>query len=260
MRIWLIILSKLLIFSKAKQENGAPESSENQEDEAEIADENSNPAEKATAEAAAEEDPSQEDLQDEDVAADNLAFAESIYLENLKDYINPNKDNGSTEEPTKTIPEDVKTLFFGLAEVYLKMGELETCKSDFQMAVEKYQKALEIRKKHDNKFSRAIAEIYFNMAKVYDFDAKKCLTCFVKARLIMEYHVKQKLVEANKAELADKIVIDESLLDKEEIDYKSVKAKSELYYENEEFVNGTLPSNILDLGEIIKELDIKVII
>lgn len=138
------------------------------------------------------------------------------------------------------------------------MGDLETCKSDFQMAVEKYEKALKIRREHDHKFSRIIAEIYFNMAKVFDFDAKKCLTCFVKARLIMEYHIKQKLFEDGKLELADKIEIDESLLDNEEIDSKSVKTKNDLYYENEQFVKETLPTKILDLSDIIKQLDLKV--
>lgn len=175
-------------------------------------------------------------------------------MENLKDHIN----HENPDESKKEITEDVKSLYFGLAEVYLKMGDLETCKSDFQMAVEKYLKALKIRRDYDNKFSRIIAEIYFNMAKVFDFDAKKCLTCFVKARLIMEYHMKQKLIEAGKTELADKIAIDDSLLDEEEIDYKSVKAKNELHYQNEEFVKETLTSNILDLSDIIKQLDVKV--
>lgn len=232
-----------------KDKTDAAEVSENQED-AEIIDENNKCEEKEVI-----EDYSQEDCQDEDIAFDNLAFAESIYLENLKEFYN----SESQEVLKKDISEEIKSLLFGLAEVYLKMGDLETCKSDFQMAVDKYLKALKIRKDFDNKFSRIIAEIYFNMAKVYDFDAKKCLLCFVKARLIMEFHIKQKLVEAGKALLAEKIQIDESLLDKEEIDYKSIKAKNDLYYENEEFIKETLPSNILDLTDIIKQLDVKVI-
>lgn len=138
------------------------------------------------------------------------------------------------------------------------MGDLETCKSDFQLAIEKYQKALKIRKEYDDKFSRIIAEIYFNMAKVYDFDAKKCMVSFLKARVIMEYHIKNKLIEAGKTDLADKINIDESILDKEEIDYKTVKLKNELYYENQEFIKETLPGKILDLADIIKQLDVKV--
>ncbi len=211
------------------------------------------------------EDPSHEDYQDEDVAEDNLAFAESIYVENLKDYlISPSESRNAEEKTNKgvvagPVPEDVKSLLFGLSEVYHKMGDLETCKSDFHMAVEKYQKALKIRKEHDSKFSRITAEIYFTMAKVFDFDAKQCLTCFVKARIIMEYHIKQKLIESGKADLADKIEIDESLLDTEEVDYKSIKTKNDLYYENEQFVKETLPSNILDLADIIKQLDVKVI-
>lgn len=138
------------------------------------------------------------------------------------------------------------------------MGDLETCKSDFQLAVEKYLKALKIRKEYDNKFSRIIAEIYFNLAKVYDFDAKKCMVCFVKARLIMEFHIKNKLIEAGKTELADKINIDESILDKEEINHKTVKLKNEIYYNNDEFLKETLPTPILDLADIIKQLDLKV--
>ncbi len=138
------------------------------------------------------------------------------------------------------------------------MGDLETCKSDFHTAIEMYLKALKIRREYDNKFSRIIAEIYFNMGKVYDFDVKKCMICFIKARLIIEYHIKNKLIDAGKNDLADNIEIDESILDKDEIDYKTVKLKNNLYYENEEFVNERLPLKILDLCDIIKQLDMKV--
>lgn len=185
-----------------------------------------------------------------------MLFAENIYLENLKDFVDVELNFLKSKEE---INEETKGLFFGLAEVYLKMGDLETCKSDFQMAVEKYLRALKIRKALDNTFSRLIAEIYFNLAKVYDYDAKKCMLCFVKARLIMEYHIKAKLVDAGKVELAEKIKIDDTILDLEELDYKTVKMKNELYYENDNFTcEGLLPNNILDLGDIVKQLDQKV--
>ena len=138
------------------------------------------------------------------------------------------------------------------------MGDLETCKSDFPGAVEKYLRALKIRKQFDNKFSRCIAEIYFNLHKVFDYDANKCFGCLVKARLIMEYHIKNKLEELGKKNLSDQIQLDETILDLDDIDYKNTKMKNKLYYENNEFLDGKIPNNILDLVEIVKELDLKV--
>ncbi len=193
------------------------------------------------------------ELCDEDIALDNLLMAENIYKEFLADYL---EDDLSKKD--KEVSEDILKEIFGLAEVYLKMGDLETCKSDFPEAVEKYLKALKIRKQFDNKFSRCIAEIYFNLHKVYDFDTVKCFTCIVKARLIMEYHIKNKLSELGKNNLCEHIEINESLLDLEDMDYKTIKLKNKLYYENIEFSNESLPNNINDLVEIVKELDQKV--
>ena len=191
---------------------------------------------------------------------DNLLFAEEIYKEHLKDFIEEDLTKKINIKETNEITEEIKQEIFGLAEVYLKMGELDTCKSDFPAAVEKYNKALKIRRQFDKKFSRCIAEIYFNLHKVYDFDANKCFSCIVKARSIMEYHIKNKLEEIGKKELAGFIEINETLLDMEleDIDYKNIKMKNRIYYENKEFLEENLPNNILDLVEIVKELDQKV--
>jgi len=188
-------------------------------------------------------------------------MAEEIYKDFLKDYLEEDLTKKNKEASASDgINEAILKEIFGLAEVYLKMGDLETCKSDFPAAVEKYLKALKIRKQFDNKFSRCIAEIYFNLHKVYDFDTVKCFTCIVKARLIMEYHIKNKLTQLGKSNLLEEIEINESILELEDIDYKTIKMKNKLYYENIEFSNESLPSNITDLVEIVKELDQKVLI
>ena len=193
-------------------------------------------------------------LCDEDIALDNLIFAEGIYKEFLNEFIGDDLTAKQTEANV-----EIKKEIFGLAEVYLKMGDLETCKSDFPSAVEKYSKALKIRKQFDEKFSRCIAEIYFNLHKVYDFDALKCFSCLVKARLIMEYHIKNKLEKLEKKDISEQIPIDDSLLEMDEIDHTKIKMKNLIYYENNEFIEGKLPNDVIDLTEIVKELDIKVL-
>lgn len=169
----------------------------------------------------------------------------------LKEFLDENS------EEKKEVTQEIKDYLFDLAEVYLKMGDLEMCKSDYKASVDHYLKALKIRKNHDTKFSRAMAEIYFNLAKVYDFDSKKCLVSFIKAKVIMEYHIKKALIDAGKPELAEKIKIFENLLDEEECDYKNIKIKNECI-ETEEFKNANLSDKILDLASIIEELNQKV--
>lgn len=137
------------------------------------------------------------------------------------------------------------------------------CRSDFLLAIEEYNKALKLRIQFDEKFSRCTAEIYFYLYKVYESDPIKAFGCIVKARLIMEYHIRNKLKDLGKNELFDKIEIDEKILDKnlEDFNYKEINLKNKIYYEQKEFQEGnllSLPNNILDLVDIVKDIDLKV--
>lgn len=143
------------------------------------------------------------DESDEQAALENLLCSETIYKNFLKKY-----EEEDPEELKSESPEIIK-FFFELSNVYQKFGELEMCKSDFKSSIEFFTKSLAIRQKYDFKFSRAIAELYFNMATAYDFDAKLCLLSYYKTKIIMEYHLKQELTKHNMKNLADRIVVNE---------------------------------------------------
>lgn len=152
-----------------------------------------------------------QDDSDEQVAAENLLFAETIYQNHLSKY---EKEDVNTLK--EKYPEIIKT-FYDLASVYQKFGELEMCKSDFKSAVEYFKKSLQVRQKYDSKFSRAIAELYFNMATAFDFDSKKCLLSYYKTKLIMEYHLKKELEANGFKSISDKIKLHEEDIDLETI-------------------------------------------
>jgi tetratricopeptide (TPR) repeat protein len=162
---------------------------------------------------------------DEEIAFENLAVAEKILL---------NQNDKSSQDL--------------LANVYLKMGELEMCKSDFKKAIPYFEKALKIRKQMEDKFSRAIAEIYFNMGSIYDFDSNKCLLCYYKTKIIIEYHLKNMLKE-----VGDDIKINEDELDLEEINKDNI-----IFYKNL-IMNENISEEAAELIDIINHIYTKVI-
>lgn len=131
-----------------------------------------------------------EEASDEEVCYDNLLCAQHIFEKHIKIK---NFDEFKETE----IPYEGKTLYFDLAKVFLLFGELEMCKSDFKSAVEFFQKSLAIRRKYDDRYSRLIADLYFQLGMVFDFDPKKSLLCFYKTKIIMEYHMQKHLESLN---------------------------------------------------------------
>jgi len=186
-----------------------------------------------------------QDVSDEEVASENLLVAESIYKSYLSNY-----DDKEPSEISDKFPE-IKKLYFELSNVYQKLGELEMCKSDFKSAIDYFTSALNLRKKYDDKFSRAIAELYFNMATAFDFDAKKCLMSFYKTKIIMEYHLKQELKKHNFSKTSDKIKVFEEDLDLESIptDHKNLNANIEVM--NSDEIHNELVVKIEDLLELV---------
>lgn len=184
---------------------------------------------------------------DEQIAFENLAFAEKVYKNYLRNF--------DKEDPTK-VDNEIKQKYFELSEVYQKFGELDMCRSDFKGAVSWYEKALEVRKPYDDKFSRAIAEIYFNMATVYDFDATKSLLCYYKTKTILEHHLKEALNKHGLVTLADKIQIKESDLEFEGVlKQQDIKLHKEVI--ESKFDEGT-PDEITELVDILNQVYQKV--
>ncbi len=193
-----------------------------------------------------------QDDSDEQVALENLLFAEKIY----KTYLNPYETKKKED-----LSDEVIKIFFELGAVYHKFGELEMCKSDFKSAVDFFIKSLEIRNKFDFKFSRAIAELYFNMASAFDFDSKKCLLCYYKTKIIMEYHLQQELIKINFNKLADLIIISDSDMELETIKITDpcLKLNREIM-NHPDLINDQMMKNeeIEELTSIIQELNIKI--
>jgi hypothetical protein len=206
-------------------------------------------------EEAPQEDNLPVDDSDEQVALENLLFSEKIY----KTYLEKYEDENPEELKTKS-PEIIK-LFFDLSNVYQKFGELEMCKSDFKSSIEFFTKSLEIRQKYDFKFSRAIAELYFNMATAYDFDAKLCLLSYYKTKIIMEYHLKEELNKHNLKHLADRIVVNEQDLNLSSVLTTSTNLRTNKEVEGGYELNSENVLKIEDIEElvsIISELNQKI--
>jgi len=168
------------------------------------------------------EDSEQEEYNDQELAYDYLFTCQKI----INTEINILKENKDKQTDSNL---ELKELNNQLSEVYLLFAQLELLKSDNKKAISFFEKGLEVRKINDDKFSRAIADIYYQMSIAYDYDIMKCFTCLYKVKIIMEYHL-QKLID--KSYFISKPVfyniIEEDLLDKELIkDYKSIKVNSD---------------------------------
>jgi tetratricopeptide (TPR) repeat protein len=191
-----------------------------------------------------EEEEQAEAISDEQYAFENLAFAEEIYKTYLSEY---------DDKPSEELSDDVKKVYSDYADIYYKYGELEMCKSDFPNAIEFFKKALEIRNKHQSKFSREIAELYWMMASVYDFDSRKCLLCYYKTKVILEYHLKQEL-NANNLPQAEKIKINEDDLNLETIDQDKI-----IFYKDViENLGENVSEEIAEFVDLISQIYLKV--
>lgn len=166
-----------------------------------------------------EKDESPLEDSDEKIAHENLTAANIIYTTFLKQYDN---------EEVGKLPEEIKKYYLDLADNYYNFGELERARSDYEAASRYYKKCIEVRKKYDDKFSRAIAEAYYTEAAVLDTDAKGCLLCNYKTKVIMEYHLNLALKAAG-----SNIVL---VIDEKDLDLTSISEKDPKIFQNRQIL------------------------
>jgi len=118
------------------------------------------------------------------VAFSHLAVAEKILKEFLLKYNNT---------PANELLPKIKDYYLDLSDIYLKFGELELVNSNFKKAIEFYEQSLPLKSNYEEIYARSIAEIYYLMGNAYDFDARKALSSFYKAYLILLYHLKKEM-------------------------------------------------------------------
>jgi len=159
-----------------------------------------------------DEESLEEEASDEKIAYSTLIKANKIFnnyltskdnrlhhkkFSNLNDYLLFCKNNHEIYNYSEVI-----SIFEFKAKIWVSLGDLEKYKSDFPKAVEQYLKGLNIRRCIYEWDSREVAEIYFLLGGTYDFDIKKSLTCYYKAKMIIESNLCKKL-EQNKTKNKD---------------------------------------------------------
>ena len=150
-----------------------------------------------------EEKQNEQEDSDENIALENLGAANKLYTDYLKEY---------DDKEVSTLSKEVINYYLELADNYYNIGSFQRVKSDYPTAANLFEKAISIRKKYGDKYSRKLASLYFEEAQVLDFDPHKCLLVLFKAKLIMEYHLKLSLSNSNL-----KIEIDDNDLELNEI-------------------------------------------
>ena len=135
-----------------------------------------------------EEKQNEQEDSDENIALENLGAANKLYTDYLKEY---------DDKEVSTLSKEVINYYLELADNYYNIGCFQRVKSDFKTAANLFEKAISIRKKYGDKYSRKLASLYFEEAQVLDYDPHKCLLVLFKAKLIMEYHLKLALENSN---------------------------------------------------------------
>ena len=183
-----------------------------------------------------------------EIALYNLDIANEMYIDYLDEY-----DDVSVKKLSKST---IK-VYLELADNYLSYGELEQAQSDFKKASEYFKKATKIREKYDTKMSRSLAEVYFKLASVLDFDVKSAMLYFYKTKVIMEYHLNE-LVKKEK--ISSEIIIDEKALEIESIDRKDKRLLlNQKIVQSEEFKEKFKDKeDIENIIEVLNELYMKI--
>ena len=183
-----------------------------------------------------------------EIALYNLDIANEMYIDYLDEY-----DDVSVKKLSKST---IK-VYLELADNYLSYGELEQAQSDFKKASEYFSKAAKIREKYDTKMSRSLAEVYFKLASVLDFDVKSAMLYFYKTKVIMEYHLNE-LVKKEK--ISSEIIIDEKALEIESIDRKDKRLLlNQKIVQSEEFKEKFKDKeDIENIIEVLNELYMKI--
>ena len=183
-----------------------------------------------------------------EIALYNLDIANEMYIDYLDEYADVN---------VKKLSKSTIKVYLELADNYLSYGELEQAQSDFKKASEYFKKAAKIREKYDTKMSRSLAEVYFKLASVLDFDVKSAMLYFYKTKVIMEYHLNE-LVKKEK--ISSEIIIDEKALETESIDRKDKRLLlNQKIVQSEEFKEKFKDKeDIENIIEVLNELYMKI--
>ena len=183
-----------------------------------------------------------------EIALYNLDIANEMYIDYLDEY---------DEVNVKKLSKETIKIYLELADNYLSYGELEQAQSDFKKASEFFKKAAKIREKYDTKMSRSLAEVYFKLASVLDFDVKNAMLYFYKTKVIMEYHLNE-LIKKNK--IGIEIIIDEKDLEIESIDRKDKRLLiNQKIVQSEEFKEKCKDKeDIENIIEVLNELYMKI--
>ena len=183
-----------------------------------------------------------------EIALYNLEIANEMYIDYLDEY-----DDVSVKKLSKST---IK-VYLELADNYLSYGELEQAQYDNKKASEYFKKAAKIREKYDTKMSRSLAEVYFKLASVLDFDVKSAMLYFYKTKVIMEYHLNE-LVKKEK--ISSEIIIDEKALEIESIDRKDKRLLlNQKIVQSEEFKEKFKDKeDIENIIEVLNELYMKI--
>ena len=163
----------------------------------------------------------EEQYSDEEYVYANLKQALEIYQNYLSQY--------DSIEPEK-LEKNVLDYYNELCDCYSSFADLEQEKSDFKHANEYYEKAIFYEKKYGKKFSRNLASLYFLQSQVLDFNPNKCFLCLLRAKYIMEFHLKNEIEKLNNKNNLN-IFFDEKILSKDD-----VKIDDEIIFKNKNVI------------------------
>ena len=158
----------------------------------------------------------------------------------LKKYLEKYDDKNPS-----TLDKEIIKYYLYLGYNYNLFAILEKINLDFEKATEYYKLSINYTKKYENKFSRNLASLYFELAQILIYDPFNCLLCLYKSKVIMEYYLQN---EINKTNLDIKLIIDEKDLDLDKISYNSDKI-----FKNKKIIE----SNVDLIKEMEANLDIK---
>ena len=208
----------------------------NEEDEKEV-DNNNNNINNNNINQPKEKIKTEEQYSDEEYAYANLKQALEIYQNYLTKY--------DEIEPEK-LEKNVLDYYNELCDCYSSFADLEQEKSDFKHANEYYEKAIFYEKKYGKKFSRNLASLYFLQSQVLDFNPNKCFICLLRAKYIMEFHLKNEIEKLNKNL---NIFFDEKILSKED-----VKIDDEIIFKNRKIIESDEMKELCKNNDKIDEL------
>ena len=175
-------------------------------------------------------------LSDSEIAFEYLNKANII----LKKYLEKYNDKGPS-----TLDKETIKYYLYLSYNYNLFAILEKINLNFEKATEFYKLSINYTKKYENKFSRNLAGLYFELAQILIYDPFNCLLSLYKSKIIMEHYLQNEIIKAN---LNIKLIIDESDLDLDNISFNNDKI-----FQNKEIIE----KNVDLIKEMENNLDIK---